>query len=321
MVALPSSLRVKLGRLVVDGVWNGLARSSRFHPRARRALREIRLDRDLAYAPPGDPAHRLDVYRPAEQDGPLPAVVYFHGGGFRILSKDTHWLFGVMFARRGYAVFNVSYRLAPRHPFPAAAEDAFAALAWVKDNAARFGVDAERLVLAGESAGGNLVCDAVIASCWERPEPWARRLFDLDLQPRAAAPICGMLQVSDAARFTRRRPSLPRWVADRLEEVSESYLAGVDGAAAELADPLLILERAAPPARPLPPFFCAAGTRDPLLDDTRRLARALERLGVPHEARYYPGGVHAFNALLWQDIARRCWADELAFLARHVGQR
>jgi acetyl esterase len=70
--------------------------------------------------------------------------------------------------------------------------------------------------------------------------------------------------------------------------------------------------------RPLPPFFAPVGTKDPLLDDTRRLEKALASLGVPCEARYYPGGYHAFHALVWDPSARRCWRDALAFLDRHM---
>jgi acetyl esterase len=70
--------------------------------------------------------------------------------------------------------------------------------------------------------------------------------------------------------------------------------------------------------RPLPPFFVPVGTRDPLLDDTRRLEKALAGLNVPCEARYYPGGIHAFHAMVWDPAARRCWRDALAFLDRHM---
>ena len=69
--------------------------------------------------------------------------------------------------------------------------------------------------------------------------------------------------------------------------------------------------------RPVMPFFAPVGTRDPLLDDTRRLEKALGALNVPCEARYYPGGIHAFHAMVWNPGARRCWRDALAFLDRY----
>ena len=82
------------------------------------------------------PEHLLDIYRSTVHPPPWPVVLYVHGGGFRILSKDTHWLMGLIFARRGYLVFNINYRLAPRHTFPAALQDAAAAYAWVVRHAA-----------------------------------------------------------------------------------------------------------------------------------------------------------------------------------------
>ena len=66
------------------------------------------------------------------------------------------------------------------------------------------------------------------------------------------------------------------------------------------------------------PFFAPVGTRDPLLDDTRRLEKALTRLRVPCEARYYPDEIHAFHALVWRPQARACWRDALAFLDRRL---
>ena len=65
--------------------------------------------------------------------------------------------------------------------------------------------------------------------------------------------------------------------------------------------------------------MCAGvGTADPLLDDTRRLARALDRLCVPHQARYYPGEIHAFHAFVFRQAARRCWQDQFAFIDRYL---
>jgi acetyl esterase/lipase len=106
-----------------------------------------------------------------------------------------------------------------------------------------------------------------------------------------------------------------------LRDTSASYLQGRDhGGAIDFADPVVALEQGAGLQldRPLPPFFAAVGTRDPLLDDTRRLQKALGVLNVPCEARYYPGGVHAFHAFIWDPTARRCWRDALAFLERNT---
>lgn len=313
------ALRSWLTQRVADTVFQGLSRVGQLHPMARPETHNIEVVRDIPYAASAHPSHRLDLYRPKSATGPLPVVLYLHGGGFHLLSKETHWVMALAFARAGYLVLNASYRLAGRHPYPAALEDAADALRWIARHIEDWGGNPSQLVLAGESAGANLVTSLAIATCYERPEPYARRAFDTGLVPRIVVAGCGMLQVSDPARFLRRR-KVPWWVTTMVDDIAAGYLRGMtDGA--ELADPLLVLERGEPPERPLPAFFAFAGTRDPVLDDTRRLGRALTQLGVRHEVRFYPGELHAFHALVVREAARRCWRETLAFMERELAQR
>ncbi len=304
---------------MADGFFQGMSRLGRLHPDARPARHGVEVVCDIPYTDSGRPEHLLDIYRPAGPGGPWPTVLYVHGGGFRILSKDSHWVMGLALARRGLAVFNINYRLAPSHRYPAAHRDAADALAWVLEHAGRYGGDAGRLVLAGESAGANMVTALTVACCFSRPERWARRLFDLGQVPRAVMPACGMLQLTNPGRFWQRR-RLPVWLRDRLQEPAMAYLGGVDMPPGQgLADPLLVLEGDEPAVRKLPPFFAPVGTKDPLLDDTRRLALALRDRGAVCEDRYYPGEIHAFHALAWRTEARRCWLDTYRFLQQTAG--
>ncbi len=318
-------LRRRTGALLVDNFFRGISRAGKLHPHANPQRHDVVVKRDIAYLDTGLPEHHLDVYLP----GPLargevesaPVVLYVHGGGFRILSKDTHWVMGLAFARRGYVVFNVGYRLAPRYPFPAAVTDVCAALDYVGKNARRFGADMDRLVFAGESAGGNLVTSLAVATSYRRKEAWARSIYDAGHRARAVVAACALLQVSDIQRFKRRWPHMSGFIGDRLGEVSDSYLGDPmqhDETLRDLADPLLVFERGDKPDRPLPAFFAPCGTKDPLIDDSRRLQAALTQLGVPCEAKFYPGEVHAFHALVFRPNARRCWADTYAFLDKHV---
>jgi len=309
--------------LAAAAFFESLSAFGRMHPAARPSRHGIEVLRDRAYGPHGED-NGVDIYRPVHRPGPWPVVLYAHGGAFHLLSKDTHWLMGLVFARFGYLVVNISYRLAPKHPFPAAIEDTCAAYAWVHRHARALGGDPSRIAVAGESAGGNLVTALTVAACQKRPEPWARAVYDLGAVPRATLPFCAILQVTDAARFGRRR-RLPWWADGMIRDAGASYLRGLPrtpAPATELADPLLVIERAAAGDRSvrfdraLPPFFAPVGTRDPLLDDTRRLDKALAALGTPCEARYYRGGIHAFHAMIWDPGARRCWRDTLAFLDR-----
>lgn len=308
-------IRRSVGSFLVDNTFRSLGYSTRYLPMAYPRFHGVEVIRHVPYRAGGDSAHLLDIYRPLGMSGPLPVVLYIHGGGFRILSKESHWLMALIFARSGYLVFNINYRLAPRCPYPAAHVDAADAYQFVVENAARYGGDIGRLVLAGESAGANLVTSLTLATCYRLAEPCASNLFDLGVVPAAVAPACGILEVSNCVRYEGRR-GVGRFLVDRIMEVEEAYLRhssyGQDDH--DFANPLRILERGETPLRALPPFFVPCGSWDPLLDDSRRLSRVLSQMGVRCEAKVYPRGIHAFHALIWQGIARQCWRDQLQFL-------
>jgi acetyl esterase len=329
LLRLGADARRYLGSAAVDGFFNGLSRVARLHPQARPERHAVEHLRDIRYLDSAMSEHLLDVYRPlpsqANEQGvrrtgpPWPMVFYVHGGGFRILSKDTHWVMGLGFARRGYVVFNVDYRLAPKHRFPSAIDDVCRAFSWVMKNAARFGADPSRVVLAGESAGANLAASLAVTLAYEREELFAREAYATGVVPKAVVPACGVFQVSDLARLKKRKPGMSPFIADRLAEVESAYLGeGASACSRDLADPLLVFERGEAPSRPLPPFFLPVGTRDPLLPDTRRMAVALRGLGVDAVDAYYAGEVHAFHAFVMRENARRCWRDTFDFLDQHV---
>jgi len=242
-----------------------------------------------------------------------------HGGAFCMLSKDTHRVMAMPFAKRGFVVFNINYRLGPVHKYPAPLEDAADALRWVLDNARSFGADPDRLVLAGESAGGNLVTALAYLATHDTDEPFGRALRARAPKIRAVVPIYGFLDLHDMHRFVDR-PKVPEWAKKEILAAAAAYVGKpiAEGAAAHpLASPLRMFEAAAPEgASPLPPFFLACGTADMLLDDSRRLKAAVEKRGGTAELHVFPGEIHGFNAMIWRPAAKAKWHALFDFLEK-----
>jgi acetyl esterase len=302
-------------RILLDIFLHAAALGADTLPVLRRQRLACRRIEDLVYARHGGVPQRLDVYQPeGALPTPRPGLIYLHGGAFAIGSKRSHRAVAVAYAAQGFVVFNVDYRLAPRWPYPAAAEDACAAWNWVLDHAREFGVDPGRIVLAGESAGANLALTVLLAACLRRPEPWASALFRRGVRPLAALLYCGFLQVSRPVRY--RRAGVPGWAAHIAEDAALSYLGpdvtGDDPQRA-LADPVCVVEALVGDVS-LPPQFLAAGLEDPVTPDSLRLAQALRRLGAPCALHEYAGETHAFHFMIWRRQARRCWQDSFDFL-------
>jgi acetyl esterase len=286
----------------------------------------LRLERDVVYGPTKRTEHRLDVYVPtratraesaASQAALLPVVMYVHGGGFAMLSKETHRVMVFAIASRGYLTFNINYRLGPRHLYPAPLEDATTALQWVHAHCAEYGGDPNRIVIAGESAGGNLVTALAVMSSYERPEPVAQALYASRIPLRGVMSTYPILDLTDVPRMVEN-PKLPGWAKTMTLDAAVSYLGPHSTEAAlgaPLASPLLVLERDAP-NRPLPPFFISCGTRDPLFAHAKRLDAALGKLGVDRELSVAPGEIHGYDAMVWRPAAREKWKAAHAFLAR-----
>lgn len=110
----------------------------------------------IEYSAPGDESLGLNLARPKSGDGPFPAVVCIHGGGFRAGTRDGYDRLCVRLAERGYVAVTISYRLAPKHRFPAAVHDTKAAVRWLRAHAAEYRIDPERIGVTGGSAGGHL---------------------------------------------------------------------------------------------------------------------------------------------------------------------
>ena len=113
------------------------------------------LTKGIEYANPENQHLQLDLAQPSG-DGPFPAVVCIHGGGFRAGKRDGWDTMCRQLASRGYVAITITYRLAPDHQFPAAVEDSKAAVRWLRANAAKYHVDTNRIGALGDSAGAHL---------------------------------------------------------------------------------------------------------------------------------------------------------------------
>jgi acetyl esterase/lipase len=247
---------------------------------------------------------RADVAVP-KGAGPHPVLVFLHGGGWVCGSPATHRKLALRFAEAGYLVFNLDYRLSPEHRFPAAFEDCVHAIRWAAAQAPRFGGDASRLAVGGDSAGGNLTAAAVAALAREADAP----------RISAALLIYGVFdfaafgEIGADASATGQR--MARGV---LSMVTGAYL-GDSPPAELLADPRLSPIHA---AAQLPPCHMVAGTADPLLPQQEALAKRLAELGTPHESVVVPGMPHAFVQMEMFPQARQAIDGMVAFLRRHV---
>jgi acetyl esterase len=223
---------------------------------------------------------QVRIYRP-EADGPVPTVVFFHGGGFVIGSIETHDDHGRLICAEVEAVVvSVEYRLAPEHPFPAGFEDCLSATRWVADNIARLGGDADRIAVAGDSAGGNLAAAVALACKEDGPRLAAQLLLypgvdfreDEDLHPSRIENGEGLFLTAEDMR----------WFGDH-------YLSD----AAHRQDPRASV-LLAPDLAGLPPAVVGTGEYDPLRDEGEAYAKAMEHAGVRVVLRRYDGLIHGF---------------------------
>ncbi|MDX2203123.1 MAG: alpha/beta hydrolase [Hyphomicrobiaceae bacterium] len=237
--------------------------------------------RDLAAQGPAG-AIPLRMYRPkgAADTAALPALVFFHGGGWTIGDFDTHdAVCRYLCAASGAAVIAVDYRLAPEHRFPAAVEDAFAATRWIAANAAALGIDGTRLGVGGDSAGGNL--SAVVALMAREAKGPDLRLQVL-IYPAVDFTMASPSFATNADVLPLTRQAVV-WFADK-------YLGSAIGTAARdwRASPLFADLAGLPPAH-----VVTAGC-DVLCDEGRAFADKLEAAGVAVERAHYPGMIHGF---------------------------
>jgi acetyl esterase len=218
----------------------------------------------------------LRVYRPVKGET-LPALVYFHGGGWTIGDLDTHDVLCRQLALGARCVvISVDYRLAPEYPFPAAVDDCFAATRYVADHAAKLGIGA--LAVGGDSAGGNL---AAVVSLLARDTGAPAIAFQLLIYPATDQRLGSPSHERNAQGYLLTR--------DAIEYFRRAYLPKADDWTDWRASPALAKSHAR-----LPPALVVTAGYDPLLDEGRAYAERLKAAGVSVEYREYADMVHGF---------------------------
>ncbi|MCP4616500.1 MAG: alpha/beta hydrolase [Bradyrhizobium sp.] len=219
------------------------------------------------------------IYTPKtlrKKDGLAPCLVFLHGGGFVIGNIDSHDVVCRKLAHEGeMIVISVDYRLAPEDKFPAAVEDAITATKWVAANARELGVDAARIMVGGDSAGGNLAAVTAIALRESGPK------------------LAGQVLIYPSTDFAMNHPSHsePETSILLTHSVIQWFINHYMGDADRD-------DWRASPARAklegLPPAYVLVAGADPLRDEGNEYAERLKQAGVPVTYRYFPGQFHGF---------------------------
>ncbi|MDX3434165.1 alpha/beta hydrolase [Streptomyces sp. ME01-18a] len=250
---------------------------------------------------PGKAGVRARVYIPYGEP-PFACLVHFHGGGWVAGGLDTHDRPSrALAARSGCVVVTVDYRKAPEHPFPAAVDDAWAALAWVHEQADRFGVAADRIGVSGDSAGGNL---AAVACLRSRDEQGPALRFQALLYPLTDARCEAPSYLTNAVGYGVQAADLRRYWG--------LYLGGTSGLDHPYASPLRADDLSG-----LPPALVVTAEYDPVRDDGERYAARLADAGVPVTLSRYEGMIHAFYLMGGVLSRTRDLVDEIAREARN----
>lgn len=220
----------------------------------------------------------LRFYTPRGLKGPAPALVYFHGGGWIYGNLESHDPLCRFLAEEAQVrVVAVDYRLAPEAPFPAAFDDNWAAWKWVTEHAQGLGIDATRIAVGGDSAGGNM---AATVAQHAISDEGVKPAFQLLIYP-----VTDFLEVSDSRLSYAEGFFLTKAFMDLAEE---NYLVGNEDRGDKRLSPLHHDPAGAPPA-----YVVTAGF-DPLLDEGKAYADKLKSAGVPIEYVCEEGLIHGF---------------------------
>jgi acetyl esterase len=221
----------------------------------------------------------IRIYRPENATGPVPVVVFYHGGGWVIGNIESHdGGCRTLCHNSGCMVISVDYRLAPEAKFPAAADDCYAAVKWVAENAAALGVDPSRIAVGGDSAGGNL---AAVVALMARDKGGPAIAFQMLIYP-VTDHCYGTVSYRENANGYLLTEYSMRWFWGHY---LNSDTDGLDPYASPLRAESL---------EGLPPALVQTAEFDPLRDEGEAYAARLKEAGVPVQFTRYNGLIHGY---------------------------
>jgi acetyl esterase/lipase len=262
---------------------------------------EVVWEPNVGYANPDGEPLQLNLARPRTGDGPFPAVLCIHGGGFRAGKRDSYDGLCKKLAARGYVAATVTYRLAPKHPFPAAVYDTKAAVRWLRAHAAEYHIDPARIGVTGGSAGGHLAQFLAVTAGVQQ--------FEGDLgnsdQPSAVQCVVNVYGPSDFTKSYGKSVDaaevLPLFLGGNLEQARRRHI---------LASPLYWVTPEAAPT------LCIHGTEDKYVahEQAEWIVERLKAAEVEAELLTLAGAGHGFKGSDQEKAEQAMFA----FFERHL---
>ncbi len=264
--------------------------------------RDLAIQKGRVFAEPDGVKLKLNVYQPKDRgDGLLPGMVVVHGGGWVIGPRTQQAWYCREFARNGYVVITIDYRMMPKYAFPHCLHDCKAGVRWMRAHAAELGVDPDHIVTFGASAGGHLAAFLAVAD----PEDG----FEGEDNPGPSSHVNAAASLYGVLDFTKYR--------DQYPEKFMKKFAGPEGEKRGV-DPLVVASPITYLKPDTPPIFLAHGTSDILVPYSQSVAfheRLLE-LGIATRFVTYPKRNHGFDYVHWKQ-RRDLFGQMLEFLREH----
>jgi acetyl esterase/lipase len=260
-------------------------------------------EKGIEYANPDGQHLQLNMARPAKGEGPFPVIVSIHGGGFRAGSREGYNAQCMRLAQQGYVAVTVSYRLAPKYPFPAAVHDVKASIRWLRANAKTYSIDPERIGVTGGSAGGHLAQFLGVTAGVKAFEGEGH----LD-QSSSVACVVNYFGPSDFTQSYGKSVDaaevLPLFLGGNLQEQRRRHI---------LASPLYWVTPDAAPT------LCIHGTKDPYVAHEQAvwIVERLKAAAVEAQLLTMEGAGHGFKG----DDAAKADAAMLDFFDKHLKRK